>query len=188
MLQGHAAAHRGTVGLTGHPQVSAHGDADQIAADEVCVGTGETEGGDRAVDQPRVGCGQVGRVEAQGGQNAGAEGLEHHVDSGQERPVTRPPSLAHEVEDDPALAGLERQPGQAALGIGVASQIGRAAQLAAAAGGLDGDHVGAQIAQDPARQRPGLVAEIEDAHSLQHRSGPPGLEALGRGLRPCDSI
>ena len=65
--------------LAGDAHDAAHRLRDQVEAAAMTVGTGASEAGERAVDQPRIALPQVLIVEAQLGERAGPVVLDHDV-------------------------------------------------------------------------------------------------------------
>ena len=104
-----------------------------------------------------------GRVEVEG---AGpTRRVEHHVG------VREEPDQSGVVGAGHLDTGLARVPGREAQRRAVGPE-GRHAAQGVAAGGLDLDHLGAEIGEDPSRHRGGLAGQVDDAHAGQQRLGP----------------
>jgi hypothetical protein len=127
------------------------------------VGPFLAETGDGQHHQPRVDRGQHAPARAEPVQDPGPEVLHHHIAGGGQ--VEQPADVAGlvQVQQDRALARVDMrvQPGAAADHLAVRLRHVRARQF-----GLD--HVGAEVGQDPARERPGhRPREVEHAQPVE---------------------
>ena len=85
-----------------------------------------------------------------------------------------------EVEHERALRAVLGPEGNAGVRAGVAIELGRGAALHSAAGGLDLDHVGAEVGQKLAAVGADLVGELEDAKI--------GEGPVGHGYFPTPAV
>jgi hypothetical protein len=175
---GDAGLLRRAAGLAGDVHDPAHRLDDEVVAGAGGVGTVLPEAGDRAVDDARVLRGDGGVVEAEPGEAADLEVLDHDIGRGGEAARGGEVLRVAEVEGDRALAAVGRVEvgGRAILGEGRAPAAGLVAL-----GRLDLDDVGTEIGERLADPRAGEHAgELEHLQSGMGPSAIPVLRAWAR--------
>jgi hypothetical protein len=102
---------------------------------------------------------------------SGREVLEHDVRREREAPREGPPLVGLQVEDDGALRGVVHPELEAGVDALFIAEVGRRVPLPAAPGGLDLDDVGAEVGEQLAAVRTDLVAEFDDANTIEGEVG-----------------
>lgn len=128
------------------------------------------EGAEAAEDEPWVEGVQRFIPEAASGQRRRAPRcgrLDHGIGAAAEIQEEVAPARPIEIQGDAALAGVERQPEHRTFGIGNASDERRPPPCRVALRWLDLDHIGAEVAQQLARQKSRLGGEVEDPVTVE---------------------
>ena len=156
-------------GHAGERHEPAHALRDGVVAGLARERAGLAEAGDRGVDHRGVHRPDRRVAEAEPLRHPGQEVLDDHVGApGQLEDEPCALGLL-QIDRDPALVAVHRREGGAHLAVAP-----EGAHVVAAAGPLDLDHVGAQVAQEGRRVGPrDHAGEIEDADALEH--GGPGM-------------
>jgi len=179
VADGDAGARRRPVGLAGHIAQAAHGLADQTVAGALGIGTGLTEAGNAGHDQARVLLGQHVVAQAPLLHGARPEVLDHHVGLGDQLLGERLAFGFAQVQAHRLLVAPDhRPPGRQALGQAAAPLAHGIAHLRV----LHLDHLGPEVAQDLAAERPGdQGAHLDDDEARKRAGG--GGGGLGHGSR-----
>jgi hypothetical protein len=164
----HRDAQRCAVGVAVQAQRAARGLQDEVAVRPVRLGTALAERRDRHVHQRRIHRRQVGVAEAARRHHARGRRLDEEVGAAREAEQLVTVRAVVEVEHDAALAAREGPPVQRALRVLDVAGERPDATGTRAAGRLDVDHVGAEVAQDLAAEDSAVVGEVEDTARLQH--------------------
>jgi hypothetical protein len=166
------AAHRRAIGIARERGVSAQRDEHEIVRPVVRPRPRAAERRERTPDQ--AGEARVQRLpaEAQRLERPGRRRLEHDVRARREAAEELAPALRCERQRDAAFARVEGEPAQAALGLGDLAEKGATTPECVTSRRLELDHVGAEVAEDLAGEETGLLAEIENADSVEHASPP----------------
>ena len=138
------------------------------------VGAVLPEAGDRAIDEARVVLRQALVVEAEFGEPAGLEVLDHDIGARRELVHDALAVFGLEVDRDRALAAIARMIIRGRHLAAVRALDERrtpAARVVARAGALDLHHVGAEVGEDLARPRPGQDARKLENADTGKRSG-----------------
>src|SRR5690606_7709646 len=138
-----------------------------------------------------VGLGERGRVQPPTVECARAEVLDEHVGFRDEVEHGTPSPRRPQVELDRPLVAVHRSVQHRRLA-GVEPPI---AQLVTGAGAFHLDHVGTEVGEHaPGRRRRDVIAQLEDADSLErqgsaagHRKLPPG-KSPARASKPCTGL
>ncbi len=145
---------------------AAHGLLHQVAAGVARIGAFAAEVGDRGDDHARVPRQQLLRRRA----GIGPEVLDHDVAALDQPAQRRTARLRGEVELDAALVPVQVSEHQAALALRAFVQQGRQRAARLAAGRLHLGHLGAEVAEQPRRERPrDALAQVQDTHAFQCR-------------------
>ena len=167
---------RRPVGLAGDAHEPAHRLQQQVVAGQARGALGGAERGDRARHKARVALAQRVAAEPPRGHQAGAEGLDQHVGALAERPRQLAVAVVDEVERDRALVAVEAEVVGRVLAVPRRSP---GARVVAAAGALDLDHVGPEVAERHRRERAREHArEVGDEQPVERSGG------VGHRARP----
>jgi len=146
---------RRQLGEARSPQRSRRGERRERLEPPVGARSAEPEVGERDLDEVRVVRGDVVRGERAAGACAAVEILDEHVGLRQQRIESRPSRRIVEVDDDHPLVRVAVRVRQ---GVGWV-------------GGLDAEHLGAEVGEDAGTERTAQVGEVDDVQPGERTRG-----------------
>ena len=175
--------HGGTPALTREAEQADEAEVVHVVARGLPLGAALAVAGDRAVHDPGVDLAHPLVAHAEAVEDAGAEGLEHHVVLAHQAQQHLAPLLALEVDADRALVAVQREEERGLGAVLGALHVGRRpADVVAHAGVLHLQHLRPEVREQQRAEAAGQQAgEVEHADALEGEAHHARVSAIALG-------